>query len=230
MLTIRDLISGYRLLADHLGINQIKTLIGASIGGQQALEWAIIEPDAVKNLILIATSAYSTPWVIAFNETQRMAIRSDQTWLSESKDAGMEGLKSARAIAMLSYRHPLGYAETQTDVESKIDDFRASSYQRYQGLKLANRFNAYSYYLFTKSMDSHDVGRSRSSRIAALASVKANTGIVSLNTDLLFTPLDQKYLNDHIPKSMLFQLQSNFGHDGFLVERIELAQIIERYL
>jgi homoserine O-acetyltransferase/O-succinyltransferase len=230
LLTIKDLIKGYQILATYLGIDSIRTLIGASIGGQQALEWSITHPDFVKNLLLIATSAYSSPWVIAFNETQRMAIRSDQTWTNGGKNAAIEGLKSARAIAMLSYRHPLGYAETQSESESKYDDYRASSYQRYQGLKLANRFNAYSYYLMTQAMDSHDVGRGRESRVASLAQVKANTGIVSINNDLLFIPEDQKYIADHIENSTHYTLESNFGHDGFLVERQEIARIIDRYL
>lgn len=226
MLTIRDLIKPYESLAEDLGIEKIKMLIGASMGGQQAMEWAIKHPERIEKLALLATNANHSPWGIAFNESQRMAIEADQSWLKNYPDAGAKGLMAARSIALLSYRTVSGYNYTQSESETKIDAFKASSYQRYQGEKLAKRFNAFSYYIFTKAMDSHDVGRGRKSREEALGRIKAKTTIIGIESDILFPLFEQEYLHAHIPDSKMFAIQSKFGHDGFLVEKDVVGKII----
>jgi homoserine O-acetyltransferase len=226
LLTIRDLVNAYIELRKYLGIDKIHALIGASIGGHQAMEWAIIENNRIQNLLLIATSAYHSPWAIAFNESQRMAIQADQTWNENVKRSGVEGLKTARAIAMLSYRTYEGFNLSQSENSSKTDDFRASSYQRYQGLKLANRYNAYSYYLFTKIGDSHDVGRNRESREKALNTINAKTIIIGITSDLLYPIEDQRFLSQHIQGSVLYEIESKYGHDGFLVEKDSVNTIL----
>src|SRR5690606_5493735 len=133
MLTVRDMARAYDALRIFLGIPSIHLLVGASMGGQQCMEWAIEVPTAIENLLLIATNAWHSPWGIAFNESQRMAIEADRTWGEKRKDAGQMGLKAARSIALLSYRTSSGYNTTQVESESKLDGFRASSYQQYQG-------------------------------------------------------------------------------------------------
>ena len=229
-LTIRDLVRSFIELRKFLGIQHIYTLIGGSIGGHQAMEWAIIENDLIANLVLIATSAYHSPWAVAFNETQRMAIQADQTWTKRSRDSGAEGLKTARAIAMLSYRTSEGYNYSQAEEQSKINDFKASSYQRYMGLKLAKRYNAYSYFAMTKIGDTHDVGRDRGSREIALSLIKAKTTIIGITSDLLYPVSDQRFLNIHIKNSILYEIESKFGHDGFLVEKESVNNILTKAL
>jgi homoserine O-acetyltransferase len=141
--TIRDLVSAHRLLAEHLGIKDIKVLIGGSLGGQQALEWAITDGSAIENLILVATNAVHSPWGIAFNESQRLAISTDRSFYAQKPDGGLKGLKTARSIALLSYRSYDAYTDTQLEsVNDKTGSFRASSYQNYQGEKLCKRFYA----------------------------------------------------------------------------------------
>ena len=142
-LTIRDIVNGFELLKNHLKINKIHTLLGGSLGGQQALEWSIINPNLIENLFLIATNAKHSPWGIAFNESQRLAIKADRSWFSYSDDAGLKGLKAARSFALLSYRNYNTYQATQEDNREVVDDFKAASYQNYQGEKLVNRFNAF---------------------------------------------------------------------------------------
>ena len=102
--TIRDMVSAHQLLAEHLGIGQIDVIIGGSLGGQQALEWSIIQPERIENLVLIATNARHSPWGIAFNESQRLAISADQSFYSNSPEGGAEGLMAARSMALISYR------------------------------------------------------------------------------------------------------------------------------
>src|SRR5688572_11839736 len=141
-LTNRDVVNAFDLLRQELKIEKIHTLLGGSLGGQQVVEWAVSQPEVFEHIIPMACNAVHSPWGIAFNEAQRLAIEADPTWKENDHRAGAEGLKAARAIGMISYRHYDTYAETQSEkTTDKVDNFRASTYQRYQGEKLANRFN-----------------------------------------------------------------------------------------
>lgn len=228
-LTIRDIVNGFELLKDYLQIKKIQTLLGGSLGGQQALEWSIINPSLIENLILIATNAKHSPWGIAFNESQRLAIKADRSWYSYSDDAGLKGLKAARSIALLSYRNYNTYRATQEDNREGIDCYKASSYQNYQGEKLVNRFNAFSYWTLSKVMDSHDVGRGRGSITKALNQVKANTLVVAVNSDLLFPVFESILIADNIKDAELEVIDSLYGHDGFLIETDQLKELFEKF-
>lgn len=231
VLTNRDVVRAFDLLRLELKIRKIHTIIGGSLGGQQVLEWAILQPQIFEHIIPIACNAFHSPWGIAFNEAQRLAIEADPTWKENDARAGMEGLKAARAIGMISYRHYNTYKETQSEKTSdKIDSYRAATYQRYQGEKLANRFNAFTYWLLSKMMDSHNVGRKRESVEGALAQIQAKALVIGIESDILFPLHEQKYLSQHIPNATLEVLQSSYGHDGFLVEFDQLKKIISQYL
>jgi len=228
-LTIEDIVRSFDLLRAQLGIEKIHTLIGGSLGGQQAVEWAIQQPGVFDNLILLATNAQHSPWGIAFNESQRMAIKSDDTWLSHANDAGLKGLKVARAVALLSYRNYETYNETQTDALEKSDNFKAASYQNYQGEKLAQRFNAFSYYHLSKAMDSHNVGRGRGSVELALKQIKAKTLVVAIGSDILFPISESVRLAEGIVGSAIEVIDSLYGHDGFLIEADLLEKCFEKF-
>jgi homoserine O-acetyltransferase len=228
--TIRDFVAAHQILAEGLGIKKIHTLIGGSLGGQQALEWAITAPDQIKNLIVLATNAQHSPWGIAFNESQRLAITSDRTFYAQQKDGGAKGLKTARSIALLSYRSYESYHKTQHEIDlNKITDFAASSYQRYQGDKLVKRFNAFSYYYLTKAMDSHNVGRGRESVKDALKKITAHTLVIGIKNDLLFPVEEQKFLARNINEGTFVEIDSFYGHDGFLLELNTLEAIISKF-
>lgn len=230
VLTNRDVIRAFDLLRLELKIRKIHTVIGGSLGGQQVLEWAILQPQVFEHIIPIACNAVHSPWGIAFNEAQRLAIEADPTWKENDPRAGMEGLKAARAIGMISYRHYETFAETQSEKTSdKIDEFRAATYQRYQGDKLANRFNAFTYWLLSKMMDSHNVARNRGSAEGALRQIEASALVIGIESDILFPLKEQEFLARHIPKATLEVLTSLYGHDGFLVEFEQLKKIITHY-
>ena len=232
-ITIRDMAAAHQLLAKHLGINRIVALIGSSLGGFQALEWAVSEPDFIEKLVLIATAPKASPWAIAFDQTQRMAIRADKSFGQPRPDAASEGLAAARAIALLSYRGESGYNITQQDPDDALkpaDSHRASTYQLHQGQKLKNRFNAYSYVSILNSFDSHDVGRNRGGVAEALKRITAKTLTVGISTDLLFTPTDMKKLDAMIGDSRYYEIDSPFGHDGFLVEHQQLNDILYPFI
>jgi len=147
-ITIRDIVRVNDLLREHLGIKHIHMVIGGSIGGFQSMEWAIMIPELFSHIVLIACSAKASPWVIAFNESQRLALMADYTFAEgfRNKDNpqypaketdGREGLKAARSMALISYRTSEAYNLTQAETtDEKLTDFRASSYQQYQGDKL----------------------------------------------------------------------------------------------
>jgi homoserine O-acetyltransferase/O-succinyltransferase len=228
--TVRDIVNAHKLLAEELNISDIHILIGGSLGGQQASEWAIIEPDRIKNLILIATNARHSPWGIAFNESQRLAIMADRTFYNNSSEGGQKGMKAARSIALLSYRGYKTYTVSQQDDNDDIaDDHRASSYQNYQGEKLVKRFNAYSYWYLSKAMDSHNVGRNRNGVEKALSKIKASTLVIGIKSDVLFPVEEQQYLFRHIPKAAFSEFDSFYGHDGFLIETQALTNIITSF-
>jgi len=230
VITIRDMVMIHDILREHLGIQKIQTLIGGSLGGQQAMEWAIQKPDLFKHLILLSTNAFHSPWGIAFNESQRMAIDMDPTWKNPSLDAGREGLKTARAIAMLSYRSYETYVETQSEEDSdRTDDYKAITYQHYQGDKLVKRFNCHSYWYLSKAMDSHHVGRKRQSVKAALSSITAKTLVIGISSDILFPVCEQEFLAENIPGAEYQYIDSLYGHDGFLVEVEKIETVITNF-
>lgn len=228
-ITVRDMVAAHELLRASLGIRHLKSVAGASIGAFQSIEWAVSNPDLMDNLFFVGSGAKVTPWAIAWNETQRMAIESDPTYAECTPKGGEDGMKAARAMALISYRGYEAYNATQQDKEENvIFKHRVNTYQRYQGQKLADRFNAYSYYRLSQSIDSHDIGRGRGGVIQALQSIKANAVIVGISTDILFPICEQKFVADHIRKSYFEVIESDYGHDGFLLEYEKLSRIFRQ--
>ncbi|GGF26874.1 homoserine O-acetyltransferase MetX [Echinicola rosea] len=228
-LSTRDMAKAFDRLRQHLGIQQIDTIIGGSLGGQVALEWSYNLQEQVKKTVIVASNSKTSPWTIGFNEAQRMAIESDSTWGQNSPDAGKKGLEAARAIGMLSYRHQDIFHASQAETEEKTDHFRVSSYLRYQGQKLSNRFNALSYWVLTKAMDSHDLGRGRGGTAKALSQIKAKVLSIGINTDLLFTKEESQFISKNVPNGTYREISSIYGHDAFLVENEQLNYILTSF-
>ena len=143
----------------------------------------------------------------------------------------MDGMKIARSIALLSYRHYQTYEQLQSDGDRiLLADHKAASYQRYQGEKLARRFNAYSYYCLSRSMDSHHVGRHAASAAAALARITARVLVIGLRSDLLFPLKEQEWLAANIAGAGFSVLNSIYGHDGFLLEAEAIGNVVQHFL
>ena len=146
-------------------------------------------------------------------------------------EAGMNGMKIARGIALISYRNQDTYNFYQADADlNTLGPFKSESYQAYQGEKLAARFNAFSYYCLSQSMDSHQVGRGRSGISAALENIKAKTHLIGIRGDLLFTEKEQEFLAENIPGANLEMIPSLYGHDGFLLEFDAISAIVFDFL
>jgi len=231
-LTIRDLVNAHRLLCAHLNITGIELLVGGSMGGYQALEWCLMEPELIEKLFLIATSAREAAWRIAIHTAQRLAIEADSTWKLNDAAAGANGLKTARAIGMLTYRSYQMFRDKQTDDDiNKVDGFKAASYIEYQGEKLVNRFNAFSYWHLTKTMDSHNIARNRSSSVEeVLRTLRQPTIVIGITSDYLCPVEEQQLLASYIPDGELYLIDSAYGHDGFLTEVEEISSHVGKWL
>ncbi|MGM9872832.1 MAG: homoserine O-acetyltransferase [Muribaculaceae bacterium] len=227
-LTMRDIARVLDAFATAIGVGRINTIVGSSVGGFQALEWAAAAPERFERMVLIATAAYATPWAIALDETQRMAIRADGSWGERRADAAAAGLAAARAIGLLSYRGGPAYNRTQADPPSTepAPQRRACSYQRHQGDKLVRRFNAYSYMSILDAFDTHDIGRDRGGVEAALATIAAETIVIGITTDIIFPPDEMRALAEALPRARYAEIYSDMGHDGFLVENRQLNDIL----
>lgn len=231
MITVRDMVAAHRLLAHRLGIESVELLIGSSIGGFQAMEWAIADPGFARRVALIATCVRSSAWAIAFNESQRMAIEADVTFGCDAPEAGAAGMAVARSVALLSYRGAEAYNATQTDPnEERLEGFRATTYQQHQGEKLRRRFDANCYYRLTQAVDSHNIARGRGSAAEVLQGIRAKTLVVAITSDILFPPSDHDVMVANIPSAEYRLIDSPFGHDGFLVEYEQLDGIITSFM
>lgn len=229
--TIRDMVAAHKLLARHLGIEKIHEMIGVSLGGFQAIEWMVSDPDMAENVLFCATDSSCSPWLAAFNQSMYMAIHTDPTWGEPRLDAARKGLSTARSIALISYRGPFAYNMSQRDSDDKPDPFfhRVQTYQEYQGKKLCDRFDVYSYVRICQGGDSHDVGRGRGGVKNALSRIKANTLVVGISSDILFPPACLEELAASIPGSRFEMMHSDFAHDGFLIEHKKLNDIMRRW-
>jgi homoserine O-acetyltransferase len=232
LITIRDMVNAHILLRKHLGIKQIHLLIGGSMGGYQALEWSLMEPAVIQDLLLIATSAAESAWGIAVHTAQRLAIEADSTWMERNEEAGAKGLRAARGIGILTYRNYAIMKEKQSDPDvNKLDNYRASSYISYQGNKLSRRFNAFSYWLLTKAMDSHQIARNRDGDTKkVLATISQRTLIIGITSDILCPLAEQEFLARYMPNSKLVCIDSLYGHDGFMVETEKIGVCLKEWM
>jgi len=228
-ITVRDQVNVHELLRLHLGIRSIHTIAGGSTGGFQALEYAVMYPAVIRNLVFIAASVEASPWMTAFNQSQRLAIEADPTFGEDRPYGGMAGLKCARSVALLSYRNSRAYNSTQTDnSQERIRNRAASAYQDYQGDKLVKRFDAYSYHALTRLMDTHNIVRGRGSLGDACGRIKARVLSIGISSDLLFPVAEQKLLA-HCTQGTYREIESNWGHDGFLIETGKITGVIREF-
>lgn len=229
-ITIRDIVESQIALRKHLGIQKIKFAIGGSCGGYQVLEWLLMESEVIENYCVLVTSAKESPWGVAIHTAHRSAIELDPTWGEHSGTAGIEGMKAARQIGLLFYRnHEIYHRNQNENDELKVRDFKAASYIKYQGEKLAKRFSPISYYKLTQVLDTHNLARNRFEDIrVALAQIPQKGLVISISSDLLCPPSEQQFLARHLKNAEYKEIDSLYGHDGFLLEYTKITQAIHQ--
>ena len=243
VLTIRDQVVAELGLADALGIASFHSVIGGSMGGMRALEWALLAPERVQRLVLLATGAAATAEQIAHCHVQIEAIRSDPLFRggdyydAEPGEGPWRGLGVARSMAQITYRARVELIErfgrSPQEGENPLSGgrFSVEGYLDYQAIKLNERFDANSYVLLSQAMNLHDVGRDRGGVLAALRSIEIPTTVVGFDSDRLYLPDEQQGLADEIPGcERMILLSSHFGHDAFLLEFSLMAPHLSRAL
>jgi homoserine O-acetyltransferase len=233
--TIRDQVAAQSALADHLGIQRWAAVVGGSMGGMQALEWAVSTPDRVERLAVIAAPPVTTADQIALNSVQIEAVRTDPLFRAGyyyeagDGDGPHRGLALARRMALLNYRSPGelngrfgGAWQSEISPLGAGGRFAVESYLDFHGNKFTRRFDANSYITLVEAMNSHDVGRGRGGVAAALSRVTASTLVVGIDSDRLFPVDGQRVIAQELPRSVSgpepVVMHSPFGHDGFLIE------------
>lgn len=238
-ITVRDQVRAEKLLADALGIHQFALVVGGSVGGMRALEWAVSYPGRVRRCVVLAASAAATADQIAWSVPQCHAIRLDPAFHGGDYYPGpgpRQGLEIARQIAHATYRSAeelgLRFGADAQDGEDPLRGGRyaVQSYLEHHGKKLARRFDANSYLVLTEAMNSHDVGRGRGGVEAALRRITAELTVGVVSSDRLFTAADGRALAASPACRELAVVDSPYGHDAFLIETEQVFGIISRAL
>ncbi len=228
-ITIRDMVNVQRLLLRSLGIDRIRLVVGASLGGMQVLEWGAMYPEMAGALMPMGISGRHSAWCIAQSEAQRQAIAADAEWQDGWYDPEVQprkGLAAARMMAMCTYRCFENYQQRFGRQQRGEGLFEAESYVRHQGDKLVGRFDANTYITLTRAMDMHDLGRGRESYEAALGALKMPVEILSIDSDVLYPKQEQEELARLIPGSRLLFLDEPYGHDAFLIDTETVSRMV----
>jgi len=245
LISVADMVQAQALLLDVLGVTRLQAVVGGSIGGMQALQWAIDFPDRVERCVAIGASPLSALG-LALNHLQRQAIRNDPRWRSGDYDPEkppVAGLALARALAVCSYKSPELFAERfarrpdrsgEDPCASMPGRYDVAGYLDYQGESFSRRFDANSYVTLSKAMDTFDLASGYGSEGAALGRIQARVLLVGISSDWLFPASDILALTERIHhagvKASYRELQSEHGHDGFLADAASLARLIGPYV
>ena len=246
LVTIRDMVRTQASLADELGIGRWDCVLGGSMGGMQALEWAVMYPDRVGALVLASVSTEASALQIAWSHIGRAAIEMDHgfnggDYYDAAPGTGPHrGLAVARMAAQVTYRSDEVFTERfhrtlLGSVELTLADmFDVEGYLEYHGAKLVRRFDANSYLRLNRAMDTHDVGRGRGGTAAALARISAPVLVAAVRSDGLYPPIQQARIRDGVRDvggaADWLEIDSPHGHDGFLIETATLGAGITAFL
>jgi homoserine O-acetyltransferase len=234
-ITVRDQVAAEAALADLLGIGRFAAVLGGSMGGMRALEWAVGYPERVGRSIAIATCAYFTGDQIAWSVPQLAAIRADGNFRGGDyyDDAPpLAGMAVAREIAHTTYRSALEmdtrFGRTSQGEENPLigGRFAVQSYLEHHGRKLGRRFDPNSYLVLTEAMNSHDIGRDRGGVNAALQRISAELTVAVVDSDRLFLPAQGELIATAPTARPLITMHSDYGHDGFLIEADAIAKVV----
>jgi len=245
--TIGDMVSAQKMLLDHLGIQQILSVIGGSIGGMQVLEWCVRYPDMITSAIPLATTTKHSALAIAFNEVARQAIMADPKWnngdyyLGENPDLG---LAIARMVGHITYlsdesmRLKFGRRlQNKKDFSFNFDvDFQVESYLRHQGTKFVERFDANSFLYITKAADYYDLEKQHGNDSAVKAFSKTDVKflVVSFTSDWLYPTYQSKAMVKAMKKNGLdvsfCEIEAQWGHDAFLLPNQRLTSLMKGFL
>lgn len=246
IVTVRDMVRVQKRLIDHLGVRRLHLVVGGSMGGMQAFEWAVTCPERVRAICPIASCSRTGAQSIAFNECMRRAIMLDPQWRKGEYYGGAlptDGLALARMIGTITYlsdpimeqmfgRKP---GEEETALEHSMHArFDVERYLHEEGEKLVKRFDPNSYLYVTRAIDLHDISRGYGSLDDAYRRIQARVLLIGIRSDILFDPRQIRLMNEHLVRagvrSEYWEIDSDYGHDAFLVEQEKMAKPIRGLL
>jgi homoserine O-acetyltransferase len=231
-ISVRDMVEIERVLLDELGIDRLELVTGPSLGGMQALEWALMYPERVDSIVPIGVGGRHSAWCIGISEAQRAAIETDPNWNGgyySDECPPEKGLAAARMMAICTYRSWDSF-DRRFGRERRDDGlYQAQSYLRHQGTKINERFDANAYVTLTHAMHTHDLSRGRGGYDEVLASIEQPALVVSVSSDALYPPAEQRYLAERLPNARYEILDCPHGHDGFLIETASLGRLIAEF-
>jgi homoserine O-acetyltransferase len=231
-ISVRDMVHLQRRLLDYLGVRQLELVTGPSLGGMQALEWAALYPHRVRSIVPIGVGGKHSAWCIGMSEAQRAAIYADADWnggyYSDDRPP-RKGLAAARMMAVCSYRSWSSFQSRFGRDECADGEYQVQSYLRHQGEKINDRFDANSYVRLTQAMNDYDLSHGRGNYIDVLESIRQKALVVSVSSDILYPAHEQALLARHLPNAQYEILESDYGHDGFLVQTGELSKLISEF-
>jgi homoserine O-acetyltransferase/O-succinyltransferase len=248
VITIRDMVHAQRRLIEHLNVRELAMVAGGSIGGQQALEWAVTYPELVRKIGVIAATAAQSAQAVAFSEVQRQAIMADPCWLCGDYVPGQgpaTGLAIARMLAMITYQSEEAMELRFSRNSIQRDEcpsptfspdlggrFDVENYLYYQGAQLTRRFDANSYLYISRAMDLYDVSEGYPSLNAALSRIRSKALFVGVRSDILFPAVHIHRLADKMRAiggdAIYVELDSPHGHDAFLKEWRQTAEALRQ--
>jgi homoserine O-acetyltransferase len=232
-ITIRDMVHVQRHLLRHLGIERVKLVVGASLGGMQVLEWGALYPEVALALMPMGISGRHSAWCIAQSEAQRQAIMADALWKDgwyEADAPPARGLGAARMMAMCTYRSFRNFEEKFGRQRQDDGTFKAVSYMHHQGRRLVERFDANTYITLTRAMDMHDLGRGRSGYEEAVCALIQPVEILSIDSDVLYPKSEQQELACLLPNSKILYLDEPYGHDAFLIDVERVSRMVRDFI
>lgn len=245
IITVGDMVEAQARLLDHLGIERLLAVIGGSMGGMQALQWAVAHPERVHEVIALATAARQPTQAIAFNEVGRQAIMADPDWNGGDyygRGVPAKGLAVARMIGHITYLSDEAmhekFGRRLQDIHDYSftfsADFQVESYLRYQGLSFTERFDANTYLYITRALDYFDLTRGRRSLVDVFRDVGARFLVMAFSSDWLHPPYQLKEIvgalratHKHVS---YYEVETGFGHDAFLLEREKMEGVIGAFL
>jgi len=243
VITIKDMVNAQRHLIDNLGIDRLLAVVGGSMGGMQALQWVVSYPDRVRSVIPVATTANHSPQQIAFNEVGRQAIMADPNWNEGDyygKDLPAKGLSVARMVGHITYMSDVSMSEKfgrkfkNTKQPFKFSpEFEVEGYLQYRGDNFIKRFDPNSYLYITKAIDYFDLANGTGLR-ELFKGITAPFLIIAFKSDWLYPAYQAQEIARACKlagiDAIYCELNSNYGHDAFLVEVDEQAHLIKYFL
>lgn len=249
VITIRDMVHAQRKLIEHLGVQHLAMVAGGSIGGQQALEWAVTYPQLVEKTVVVAASAAVSAQAIAFDEVARQSIMADPSWHCGDYLPGhgpSTGLSIARMLAMITYQSEesmeMRFGRQQMLREPVVaptfspmlgERFDVENYLYHQGNQLAQRFDANSYLYISRAMDLYDVSEDYASLEDALQHIRSRVLFVGIRSDFLFPAAHIRWLAEKVQSvggsAQYIELDSPHGHDAFLKEWSQLTEAFDQF-